>query len=363
MAAVNKKYLSYDANLVPRVHGLYNAGNTCWHNALTQLLFSLPAFNEFALRKGGSNEVKSSYLALYKRYLEQVLPKDVINKIRAEEGLKPYIAEQDVISPSSISTMLFRAFIEDLKLTNAINPHKRGTYQIGSQDSPATGLIDLLESFCCEEIYKHFNNRYEVATTCANPVCGKVSSRQYDKNPLIKIYFDLSFKTQKDLEFWLMYHKEKITDFSCENCKMKGGVAMRVETLRFLREVVLINWILPSSTRFYPETFMLPESAGNTLHYRRVGQIEWSGSYDAPSFPGELGGRGDNARNPSYSSSGHYWATVLRTSKPNEFSWYRVNDDSVTEMKEAERDRSVIVAYHMWSVTPTTDEERARFGI
>ncbi len=345
MAAPN--YITYKAELVPPIHGMYNAGNTCWQNACTQLLFSLPVFNEFALRKGGTREVKSQYLALHRKYLEQVLPIEVVNKIRAEEGLKPYIAERDVIPVKDIATMLLRAFISDLEIMKTENQSKRENYRIGMQDSPATGIIDLLESFRCEEIYKHFNNRYSVSTICN--VCRKVSSRQYDKNPLIEIYSELDLKSQEITESWLRYHKENISDYSCENCKKQGITATRLEELRFLREVVLINWKLPSNTRYYPDTFMMPESNGNTLHYRKVGQIEWSGSLD------------EGRRGASYASSGHYWASVMRYNGAE--SWFRVNDDAVTEMKEITRDRSVIVAYHMWAVKPTTPEERERFKI
>jgi len=348
-AAAMSKYATYKSELIPPIHGCMNAGNTCWQNACTQLLFSLSAFNEFILRRGGDPDIKSTYVKLYKKYLEQQLPLAVVNKIRAEEKQKPYIAEINNIDVENISVMLLREFIAGTT---------RSDYAIGQQDSPATGIIDLLESIRCEEVYKYFNNKYAVTTYCT--ICNKPSSRIDDRSPFVKMYVDMPIKSQSAMENWMRLRLENISDFKCESCGAKNITAERRETLNMLREIILINYRQPSLTRFFPDRMIFPERGGRTLNYKKIGQIEWSGSLDAPSADSSAL---ESRRKYSFMSSGHYWATVSRVDAEGKEKWYTANDGSITPIAEASRNNTVIVAYHLMSVTEMTAEERKYFGI
>lgn len=347
----------YNPDYIPPIHGCQNTGNLCWFNAFTQLLLSLSAFNEFILRRGGDNDIKSKFVKLYRKYLEQVLPIEVVNRVRQEEGMGPYIAERDVINVSNISAMLLTAFMKDLDFVT------RRMYQIGQQESPVPGFVHMLDAIRCEEVYRYFNSKYVVSTKCSN--CLKLTSTTDDREPLIKIYKNYPIRDPEGMERWLRYHKEIIDDYTCEFCKSNRG-AYRTERLAMLREIVLISWNMPSNDRYVPDGFTLPESYGNTIHYKLIGQIEWSGNYD---------GRTDDSlshRGYSYASSGHYWSTVMRpslhdngisTGPTSNMEWFRANDENFRQMDKPESNKTILSAYHVVSIKPMTEEEKIKFGV
>lgn len=355
-------YKFYKPELIPPIHGSNNTGNTCWQNAMTQLIFSCSAFNEYVLKCG--DEIKSEYVRIYKKYLEQTLSPVAINKIREECGKQPLITERDRISPENTSTVLLQSFIQDLKRVG-----RSSQYVSGQQDSPATGLIDLLEAIGDDEVYKYFNNKYEVKTKCGK--CNAVTSKLEDKSPMVKMYIDVPIRTQPSMEKWMQFRKEEIRDFNCEKCGEKGINAHRQETLHMLREIIIVNYRLPSPVRFFPDELKFPGVGGKTLNYKKIGQIEWSGGLDAPPTDNSSPIR---ARNYSYASSGHYWATVMRPHpKSGEFKWFNANDSSVSMIADANenftasgefsRANSVMVAYHLFSVTEMTADEKKYFSI
>lgn len=316
-------YYFYDDNYIMPPFGLNNTGAICWFNSILQLLMSLSAFNQRMLECYDNNEFdKNSFASVYCKFINKYLP----------------IGKNANVRESLISSVLLREFSKEL-----ISRKKKGTITTG-QEGAANGLSDVFEIINSKNIYDLINNKYERIIVCKN--CAKETSISSETSPLINIYGNIRFNTYDEFRNFIKYHATEVDEYKCEACGFTMKKVYRLEQLRMLREIILITFKTQylfrdsSSIRWYPSEISFLSKDCTMLRYKLCAQIEHSGSYN----------------HMSHTSSGHYWANVLRGGK-----WYSANDMSINSGEGKPSKTTHIIAYHLFEESQPTSEEYERY--
>jgi ubiquitin C-terminal hydrolase len=324
------KYIKYDIQTKEMIDPIpaYNMGANCWWNALLQCLFSCPAFIE------SLKEAEEEYKSL-----------DSLDSARTT-SVSPGVKKSENSGRYLISSLL-NLLKEDKNVMNTpaalmvfakICQIKNLSLDLMSQEGTANGFIVLLEAIGYNPLSFRFRNKYLKTISCEN--CKKSVSQEEDRNVFITLYDHHNLKSQEDFEKYIIQHTSPLHNYKCESCGKEMLLTARIETLRLLREVMILvvnrginsnSMSVPvlsdlrspaSLASFLPKEITMPGVNNDVLRWRYIGRIQHSGFVDPRSFV----------------SSGHYWADVCRFNKNSENKliekWYNVNDSSVRKIWE-----------------------------
>lgn len=282
------------------ISGAYNMGANCWWNALIQCLLSAPAFID-ELRKAVKDEsiINAASSNIY--------------LIRAILTLAAGKTGDNIDTPAALIVLAKICRMRGL------------TLDLFSQEGTANGFVVLLDALALPQLCTRFRSKYNKNISCG--ACGKTASSMDDRSFFITIYEPWRLKSRSDYEQYLIRHESPLIDYKCSNCGKECTKA--VESLRLLREVLIlvinrgINDNNTGKNYFLPDTIEMPSIKGGSLCWKMTGRIQHSGFIDPRNF----------------TSSGHYWADVLRGGK-----WYNANDSSI---REVDAPASIDIFTHM----------------
>jgi ubiquitin C-terminal hydrolase len=193
-----------------------------------------------------------------------------------------------------------------------------GLHTIGyGQECADEGYILFIETLNCPEAFNLVRNVYERLVIC--PGCKTASSTCRDDSYRIEMFGVLDVKTPATFNKWIHIHASPVDDYKCELCNVRSPNVPRVETVRVLREVIVIvlDKFYDKANLFFPDTLKFP-SSGSTLTYKLRGVVAHSGSR----------------------SGGHYWAHVVRGDNV-----YCCNDGSVSSGSLAPTAETFLIGY------------------
>lgn len=200
--------ITYESGEIALLYGFDNLGNTCWFNALIQLLLGLPTLNKIIL----SLQHREKYNILAKTYISFV--HQTVEGYFTHMGIKPLYTE-------------FMCII-DHKLTNKFNTN--------IQNDIIEGLLLFIEALNIDEVTSLFNTRYISQSTCNK--CNLISRVSKDPEILTMYYHEYNLNTAEKFNNWIRVHPSNIDNHNCYNCNSN---LYDIEYIHQLREVILVG--------------------------------------------------------------------------------------------------------------------------
>lgn len=257
---------------LPEAYGLTNTGVICYFNSLLQVLGSCTSIQCIHFKD--------------KNLLETAFHK-YVNMLK-NNNIDPNISSEIIKILSN----------EKLNFGNG-------------QESASEALVFLMDCINNVCLTSLFISRIKCKITCNN--CQKTSDETKDYSIIINLFHDQKVTEQNILSYF-----NKVDDYTCNYCNIKGGI--RYYNLAMLSEILVIcfNVYFSKKKHEFPETLTFPGKE-NPINYKLVGQIEHTGSLHG----------------------GHYWARVLRKDDV-----YLCNDSTFNKSKFIPTDNTYIIIYH-----------------
>lgn len=311
-------YVTYDAKFVPWSFGFNNIGAICWGNSLIQFMLSIPSLNKTVLEcesSLSSNPFAMEYIKLVKSCID--------NPVTSEQIQQPLYQNDSQLATASASILA--------KLIQ--RAHKKGqSCKMGMGQECADEAFTLfIEMLDCSAVDRLFNNVYELSIKCTNPSCGKIVSSIRDKSFRIAMFDDNYITTQEQFARYLKIHPSQVDFYKCDDCGNKMAKTYRSETLKMIREVIVIifNKYYVKTHKWFPQELSFGSINNTTLKYELCAKIEHSGT----------------------TSGGHYWAETKRWDEnATAQDWYRMNDSHVSKATSQPTPNTFMIAYHLVAV-------------
>ncbi|HEY4480541.1 MAG TPA: hypothetical protein VI821_00400 [Candidatus Paceibacterota bacterium] len=292
----------YDPAYSVEAFGLVNFGATCWFNAITQAILSIPALFETIGDIDKSNEFITAFCDLY----------DLEHKIRDPGALYRALMQYGRGDGTGIS----------LRFGNG-------------QEDAYEGFISMITAFHNAKIESLFKHRYKKLLRCIQ--CENTSITTHESNVFIIHRNDFPNDARlTDLSEYLLKHMIKISDFHCDKCDGHG--ALQLEILCRIPSVLVIvdqtKYLNHESLIEWPKSVVVPVPKHEKLMYKIVATVEHSGSL----------------------SGGHYWTNAIRGRIDiDKFlrddyadNAMRLNDTSVTQLPLLDiTNTTYMVIYHV----------------
>lgn len=292
----------HNNKLLPEPFGLPNYGANCYFNSLMQSLISCTAFNEAVLGNPDYMQRTDTGKAVYE-FVKKALRLQnnstapvfgaLINDLRTR---RPYIKFGPGQQSASECFVLLLDMIEPELTPDELQSQR------DNDNIPASGLNPVTD------IFIHIKKTKIFCQTCNHEINTRTHETQFN-------LIDFDQNSQAD-EFIPKIHmnQEFLDGYICDNCKIKSDCENRIIKTTILDVVpeifVCLFDIYEQSHRFIrqmPEYFEFQTPSNETLKYRRVAQVEHSGSR----------------------SGGHYWAICLRK-KNNGNDSFTLNDSNTS---------------------------------
>lgn len=247
----------YDPAYSVEAFGLVNFGATCWFNAITQAILSIPALFETIGDIDNSNEFITAFCDLY----------DLTDKIRDPGAL----------------------YRELMRYGRGVGTGINLRFGNGQEDA-YEGFISMITAFNNTKIESLFKHRYKKLLRCIQ--CENTSITTHESNVFIIHRDDFPHEKITDLSEYLLKHVNKIADFHCDKCNTHG--ALQLEVLCRIPAVLIVvdqtKYLNHDSLIEWPKSVVVPVLNHEKLTYKIVATVEHSGSL----------------------SGGHYWTNAIR---------------------------------------------------
>ncbi len=220
----------YSQEELPHPIGLQNYGNTCWLNALSQMLMSLGPFNKILSEaKYGKKSVIPIYLAVFGGNVAK------FRELFAVFGAR--------INTQQCADEALTLFIDAIQL------------------APATGMLRILR-------------KADIACRCG------YANTATDPAYRLMIY-PPAIENMQDFMGRIHGCQVPLTDYNCEKCQ--APITSRFERISRVENVIMITFqqYTGKINHYFPYEFTLPNTASRPPHiFRLVAQIEHSGGVD-----------------------------------------------------------------------------------
>ena len=303
---------SYDSTLAPPAFGLNNTGAICYLNSFLQMMVGCTSLSRAILDNPDYMQKTKTGAAMLEYFQAATAPSPARIALLSSKVLVALRADLATRRPKVKFGSGQESASEALILIlDMMEPPKSGQLTRVSHDSPTTSL---------------FINRVRCALQCRE--CKSVTSKTEDYSVMMNLFHIDHLKTKvttpKEFSDAIRTQISETNDFTCSKCRKKTN-ALRTYNLTMIPEIIVCSFNIYArngvarTPRYFPLTLEFPATAGGTMLYKLVGQIEHSGSL----------------------AGGHYWARGLRKN-----GVFRLNDTSAAPSTFEPTRGTYIVAYH-----------------
>jgi len=286
-------YTFFSSVELPAPAGFHNGGSSCWCNSILQSLITTPAIR---LLRAAPPELRTN---------------PVVAALIAAHDKSSVLGPLTPAGAGALTAGI--DFLEALRRAPSTAGSRRFTgYQQECADEALAMIFSAISYGPLEDL---FTSVYECSITC--PACAHID-RSRVQAVQIELFAPGKLATREDFQKYILEHMSPVDLYKCPSCGITSANLPRRESLRVLREIVVIVMnkygaaaldarrpIDPASiVSWFPTSLQFASTRGTVLHYDLVAQVEHVGSV----------------------SSGHYWAIALR--RPG--APYQLNDSSVS---------------------------------
>lgn len=203
--------------------GLSNSlSNSCWLNSLTQLLLSIPSFNQIICERVATKNVSNHLMIFWTDILKQAKLQDGPNRI--------------VNTQKFIDALFKIARSKDITLE-----------MLGQQEGVNSTLVPVLDCFDDSELMRLFSLRYDRYARCCDcqanvkivqkhHICLHLPTERFINRPADR-------KTMASFIEDMMNHTDVTTGFSCIDCRKKFYLNFIHNTLCMVCKLPVIEWL------------------------------------------------------------------------------------------------------------------------
>jgi len=318
----------HNNQLLPEPFGLPNYGANCYFNSLMQSLISCTAFNEAVIGNPIYMQRTNTGQAVYD-FVKNALKYQNNNN-------RPTNSTQSIYGALTRDLRQRRPFITFgpgqqsasecfILLLDMIEPELTPEELQSQRDNnniPADGLNPVTD------IFIHIKNTKIFCQNCNHEINTRTHETQFN-------LMDFNKNSQED-EFIPKIHMDQIflEEYICDNCKVESSHENRIIKTTILDVVPEIFVCLFDIYEYYahsqrfvrqmPEYFEFQTPTNEILRYRRVAQVEHSGSR----------------------AGGHYWAICLRKKNENDESPFLLNDSNASPHANLNLTRDTYLAFY-----------------
>lgn len=289
---------AYKTSNVPQPFGFNNTGVICYANSLLQSLLSCSSFVRAVLNNKEIFDTRTG-LAIY------------------------YLVEASINGEDcrSRSSTIVECLILDMQGSNT----RFGRGQECATEMLVHVLDNISQHASKNVIHRLFKNRYRRTFHCS--ACQESTKLDgCDEAYNLDLFYMDGVSTDEEFNKLITRHTVDITDFICPKCEVQTKKSYMTYVLTMLPEIIYCAFNLfteyggSRKIRIIPETLKFPEIDGGEMMFKKIAQIEHSGSMHG----------------------GHYWSKCLR----NDEKIYKINDNSYSLSTMDSNENIYIVVYH-----------------